>query len=91
MNLLKKLFKELVGCSMYVILHSRPDISVAVDYFSCFSDLEECILDIKDTTFLLEDNQPFIKFAEEPRNNHQMKYLYDKINFIHEVISNKQV
>lgn len=30
----KKPFKELVGCLMYVMLHSRPDISVAVYYFS---------------------------------------------------------
>lgn len=33
-ELTKKPFKELVGCLMYVMLHSRPDISVAVNYFS---------------------------------------------------------
>jgi len=30
----KRPYRELVGCLMYVMLNTRPDISAAVNYFS---------------------------------------------------------
>lgn len=35
-NQLEKPYRELVGCLMYVMLTSRPDLSMAVGYFSRF-------------------------------------------------------
>lgn len=37
-NLTKKPFRELVGCLMYLMLGSRPDICYTVNFFSRFQD-----------------------------------------------------
>lgn len=37
-NVQCKQFRELVGCLMYLMLESRPDLSYAINFFSRFQD-----------------------------------------------------